>query len=363
MGKVLVSAMSWGLGHVTRDIPLIDEILRHGHEITINTTGRPLELMKKEYPQCEFIDFDCYPEFNPAISSFMLSFAAHIPDIMKAVVKENAELHSWLKTKKFDVIISDNRWGMYSRDVPSFFITHQLRVHTPSFLKLGGNLADYINSSKIKYFDKVIVPDNSPEIGSISGKLCVSRNPHIQKMTYYAGILASVKKSDLRYDIDYLISISGPGPQRDKLEKLILPQLSNLKGKKVVLLGKPNEDKEYFLDGDTLVKSHAQRSVISELMNKTRFIISRSGYTTVMEIAELEKRKALFIPTPGQAEQEYLSDYYMRKGWFYSVRQDRLDLLSDVETAENYSGFPPLPKTKDNARRTYEDLFSEELGG
>ena len=42
MGHVFVSPLNWGLGHSTRDISLIEELLHRGHEVTIGTSGNAL---------------------------------------------------------------------------------------------------------------------------------------------------------------------------------------------------------------------------------------------------------------------------------------------------------------------------------
>ena len=39
-----------------------------------------------------------------------------------------------LRQDRYDLIISDNRLGVYSPVVPSVFITHQLRYHLPMML-------------------------------------------------------------------------------------------------------------------------------------------------------------------------------------------------------------------------------------
>jgi UDP-N-acetylglucosamine:LPS N-acetylglucosamine transferase len=145
------------------------------------------------------------------------------------------------------------------------------------------------------------------------------------------------------------------------LESIIMKQVGELPGKKMVLLGKPSENSEYKLDELTTVKSHAGREEMSVLMNRAKFIISRSGYTTVMEIAELGKKKCLFMPTPGQTEQVYLSQYYQEKGWFYSKSQYALDLVKDVQEAKKYSGFPPMPDSESNAKKLYKELFAPYL--
>jgi len=44
-----------------------------------------------------------------------------------------------------------------------------------------------------------------------------------------------------------------------------------------------------------------------------------------MELLAL-KKSALFVPTPGQTEQEYLAEYYEKEGLFSHCTQDKLDL-------------------------------------
>ena len=82
-----------------------------------------------------------------------------------------------------------------------------------------------------------------------------------------------------------------------------------------------------------------------------------------MEIAELGKRHALFIPTPGQTEQEYLSWYYEKQGWFHSQSQYRLDLSADIRIARQpcYTGFPVMQKTEENVKRLYDHVLAQYL--
>ena len=113
--------------------------------------------------------------------------------------------------------------------------------------------------------------------------------------------------------------------------------------------------------GDCTVIPYASTEEKEILMNRARFIICRSGYTSAMEIAELGKKQALFIPTPGQTEQEYLSGYYEQRRWFHSVSQYRLALDDDIAAAKNYTGFPEMGQTRENVGRLYREVFAEYL--
>ncbi len=361
MAHIFVSPLSWGLGHATRDIPIIRELLKRKHKITIASSGSSLVFLQEEFPECEFLKFPDYPTPYSGSIFFVLKFTAYIPLMIYAIRKEEQKARQKIEKNKYDLIIADNRFGVYSPNIPSFFISHQLRFSAPKIIPVAEEWAQSFNSRFHKNFTRVIVPDNRPDTVSLSGKLSVNTRQATLDRIYYAGILSSIRKIDIEEDIDFLFSVSGPEPQRTMLENIIIKQACKLPGKKMVLLGKPSENIEYKLDEFTTVKSHAGREEMSVLMNRAKFIISRSGYTTVMEIAELGKKKCLFIPTPGQTEQVYLSQYYQKKGWFYSKSQYYLDIVKDVEEAKKYSGFPSMPDSASNAEKLYEELFVQYL--
>ncbi|MCX9025605.1 MAG: glycosyltransferase [Candidatus Methanoperedens sp.] len=363
MSEILVSPLSWGLGHATRDIPIIRELMDHGHEVTIATSLGAFHLLKKECPDCEFIYFEDYPAPYSSTKYFLPKFIANIPVMAKAVSQEKKMIDKLISKNNYDAIISDNRLGVYSKKIPSFFISHQLSYSFPSYIRHAEILSQYVNEYFHKKFDRIIIPSNSPDDSGncLSGKLCRSARKTTNMKAYYAGILSSVQKLDVPEDLDFLITISGPEPQRTILEKIVLKQVQELPGEKMVLLGRPQVNFEKKLDSRTTVKSYATEEEKALLMNRAKFIISRSGYTTMMDIAELGKKHGVFIPTPGQTEQEYLSQYYHEQKWFYSNSQYRLNLIKDIENAEGYNGFPEMPKTEENMKRLYEEVFAGYL--
>jgi hypothetical protein len=363
MGHVFVSPLNWGLGHSTRDIPIIEELLRQGHEVTIGSSGNALALLKKECPECNFLLFKDYPVPYSDSRFFLPHFAACLPGLLQAIAQEKKRFEGILAENRFDLIISDNRMSVYSPSVPSYFITHQLRYSMPGYLYPFEMLTVPFNSFIHSKFQGVIVPDTDPNGCSknLSGKLCRTNLNATKRRVYYAGILTSARKKTVAEDLDYLAIVSGPEPQRTKLEEIILKQVQKLPGEKVVLLGSPQKDSHQKLDGHTTVHSYVSTDEKAELMNRARFIITRSGYTTMMELAELDKKHGLFTPTPGQTEQEYLSRYYARQGWFLSKSQYRLRLAEDVKEAMNYRGFPEMRKTRENVERLYQDVFRRHL--
>jgi hypothetical protein len=281
--------------------------------------------------------------------------------MLKAVADERRTLAKITADNQFDLIISDNRLGVYSDKIPSLFITHQLHYHLPlvawPFELAAVQLNGYLHSK----YERVIVPDNPPGPSALAGKLSRADTESTSSRAYYAGILTSTKKQDVAQDLDYLFLISGPEPQRTELEHIILPKIQELDGTSAVLLGSPNRKELESPTGRCRVMSYASTAEKELLMNRAKCIVCRSGYTSMMELAELKKRRALFIPTPGQTEQEYLSWYYQKCGWFASTSQYDLDLHRDIARAGACTGFPEMPGTEENVRRLYHDVLAPYL--
>ena len=361
MAQVLLSPLSWGLGHAMRDIPIIRTLLAHDHDVTIAACGNALNALKQEFPQCRFIESEDYPSPYSSGSLFLPKFFLYLPILLNAVANERRQLEKILAKEEYDLIISDNRLGMYSEEVPSVFITHQLHYHMPFALWPVELFALRINTFLHQKYDRVIVPDNPPGPLSLAGKLSRPGSAETELRAFFSGILTSTQKLDCAEDLDYLVLISGPEPQRTKLEEILLPSITELDGKSVVLLGSPRRKAEVTGTDSCIVKGYVSNEEKVQLMNRAKFVICRSGYTTMMELAELKKKHGLFIPTPGQTEQEYLSWYYQKQGWFYSQSQYKLNLAVDIPAAREYSGFPDVRLTKENVSRLYEDLLAGYL--
>jgi hypothetical protein len=344
-----------------RDIPVIKALVDHGHEVTIAACGNALTVLQREFPSCRFIEFEDYPSPYSSGRFFLPKLALYFPVLLRAVARERRETERIISRNPFDLVISDNRLGVYSRQVPSLFITHQLHFHLPPALWPVELFASLLNRFHHGKFDRVIVPDNPPGPLSLAGKLSRPDSDAARSRAFFAGILTSIPRQHIPLNLDYLVLISGPEPQRTRLEEILLPMARELDGSSVVLLGSPQRRCEITGSGDCSIRTYVTNEEKAALMNRAKFVICRSGYTTMMELAELGKKAGLFIPTPGQTEQEYLSWYYEQKGWFFSKSQYHLDLPADISIARKYAGFPDMPATEENARNLYDNLLSGYL--
>ncbi|MDD1703155.1 MAG: hypothetical protein LUQ31_09275, partial [Methanoregula sp.] len=210
-------------------------------------------------------------------------------------------------------------------------------------------------------FDHIIVPDNPPGPTSLAGKLSRPDTDSTRDRVFFSGILSGARNIVCRQDLDYLFVISGPEPQRSAFETIILEKAGDFDGNGVILLGSPQKPFAKTKAGRCTCVTYVPTEEKIELMNRARCICCRSGYTTMMELAELGKNRALLIPTPGQPEQEYLSSYYEQQDWYHSTPQEKIDLNDDFSATLDYHGFPDMPKTGQNTQRIYDELLAGYL--
>ncbi|MCL4542353.1 MAG: glycosyltransferase [Deltaproteobacteria bacterium] len=347
--KILFSLCSWGLGHATRSLPILRRLVKDSHEVIIYTSGRSLALLQSELKDgVRFIASVPYPSPYSDKIGFAFRFIKTAPKIIKIIKEENLEVAKIAAENKVGLIISDSRFGSYSKSLPSYLLFHQLRFIAPLRLLPAEMVTEFYNHNLQNKFEKIIVPDYAEN--SLSGDLSHNLRYFKSEKIEYIGILSDYEILDVKQDIDYLFSISGPEPTRTVLEEKLFSQLPLLNGSKIaVALGKPGKFTKEVI-GNTVIYSYLEKARRDELMNRARIVVSRSGYTTVMDVAEIN-RNALFIPTPGQTEQVYLANHLEKAGFFHSVKQRKLKLDKDTGDAFKYKGYFPPWKTKDSVER------------
>ncbi|MEJ0102878.1 MAG: glycosyltransferase [Bacteroidota bacterium] len=236
------------------------------------------------------------------------------PRILKTIKNENEWLKEMVDEYKFDAVISDNRFGLYHAAVPSVFITHQLRIKTP-FGKWSESILQKRNYRFINRFSECWVPDEEGE-NNLAGELS-----HPKKLpgkpVYYIGILSRLKRNNIAEKKKHLfISLSGPEPQRTLFENKIVNDISHYNGTATVVRGLPDSSSLIPSTNDIKFYNHLPADEYNKEMEMAELVISRSGYSTVMDIVRLRK-KSILIPTPGQTEQEYLANYLFKKQKYF----------------------------------------------
>ena len=273
-------------------------------------------LLKKEFPDLKFYSLPPYNiEYN--YNSMVLNMIFQSGKIQQAIKNEQRVIKKIINIEKPDLIISDNRFGFRDDKIKSIFISHQINIqHKNPIVKF---IANIINHHFIKKFDELWIPDFEGE-KSIAGELsdCRLVIPH-----KYIGIQSALKKEDLPIKYDICLILSGPEPSRSDLEELAIEQSLKYSKNIIIIQGKMDENREKYLKDNVLLKSHASGKELNDIVNQSELIICRSGYSSVMDMVKLGKR-AIFIPTPGQTEQEYLGEYLAVNGLFKSQKQSEI---------------------------------------
>ncbi|MFA9461098.1 glycosyltransferase [Thiohalorhabdus sp. Cl-TMA] len=352
--KILFAVHDWGLGHATRVLPLIRGLLDAGHSVIILSTGRALELLRGELDdRCNFIELKDIPKpFSRTAAAFYVKMSLSLPMMFRTFQRERRFTRSLCRREGIDRIVSDSRIGVCIPEVPSYFLFHSMRQIIPGRPYW---LEKMVEGSQMRMFanaQRILVPDEA-EDGGLSGDLSHNLSCDWKGRLAYIGPLSTISPQSGDQDLDYFISISGEEPQRSMLERRVLDQVEGLPGRVVVTLGKPEAETRSLSRGRIDVYNYLGRHDQQDMMNRARVVVCRSGYTTLMELAQLGK-KALFIPTIGQSEQEYLARYHMERGHTYTVPQNHLDLARDAALAETYHGLPRMPPAAESVRRFLE---------
>lgn len=343
--EILISPLDWGLGHASRCIPIIREFLSNGANVTIAASGRSLNFLKKEFPDLQFIDL---PGFSPTYSSsgkMLFKMMSLIPQFIYYLISENLQISKIIKLRKFDLIISDNRYGVFNKKVKSVIIIHQIRIKAPKQLQWIEPLLFSVNKFLLIPFKEVWIPDY-PSGENLSGDL--SHNIPVPDGTVYIGPLSrfmstASDKINRKHGEYILILLSGQEPQRTILEKSILQQVHKVPENFVMVQGIP-EASGVKKDGNIRILSHVLSQEAESLILNSKLIICRPGYSTIMDL-DILGAKAMFIATPGQTEQEYLAEYYHNSGIALSVKQEDIDLRTQIPLAYQFTGFQKRQKT------------------
>lgn len=331
--RILVAPLNWGLGHVTRCIPLIQELERLGAEVVLGSDGVALHLLKAEFPHLQVLELPSY-HIRYQSSNMVWNIGRQLPRIVWAVRSEQWATERAVRALGIKGILSDNRYGCFSRRASSVMLTHQLHLRVPGpALEWSANRVLGLALSK---FNAVWVPDVAGA-DCLSGKL--SHGATVHPETHYAGVLSRMQAYERDYEYDVAVVLSGPEPQRSILEQRLLDQAISLPQKFIFVQGRTQAKKHYYAADNVEVVSYLTSRDLNDVLLASKTLVCRSGYSSIMDLVALGK-KAILIPTPGQTEQEYLADYLAERNAYLIQKQESIDLLAAIMNVGRTSGIP-----------------------
>ena len=324
--NILICPLEWGLGHSTRMIYLAGRLLEMGNNIIIGAGKEYHQLFKDELPGVSCITFN---GFKPRYSGFLPQYFILLlktPFLIYHIFREHNRLKKLIEKHKIDIVISDNRFGLWNKKVKTVYVTHMPRIPLPKalrFIEIAGIL---MHREIIKKYSYCFIPDLPGEL-NISGRL--SHGLKLPDNVRFTGIISrfmlhlSAPAASTSISKHNTIILSGPEPQRGILKRRLAVIFKGKEITTVVLEGRADKGREIRKDGNILYYTHLPASEMKPMITESENIITRSGYTSIMDLISLNC-SALLIPTPGQTEQEYLADYLTGKGWFSSISQSEI---------------------------------------
>lgn len=331
--RLLIAPLDWGLGHATRCIPVIRELLKEGAEVFLAGEGQTATLLRTEFPDLPLLSLKGYRvQYAAGRWELMGKLLLQIPKIIDAMDEEHHWLQDAVEEYDFNGVISDNRYGLYSDAVPSVIITHQLLVRSGAGLWADRQLQK-LHYGYIQSFGECWVPDVT-DTPSLGGELS---HPRVMPAvpTHYIGNLSRFGSPAITSPKHLLIMLSGPEPQRTLLEEAICAQLPSFSDPVVLVRGLPGSTDTLSLGANITVFNHLPAAALEAVIREAKLVIARTGYSTVMDLVRLQKRSIL-IPTPGQTEQEYLGEHLMKESVALCLPQGRFKLKPALDLASTF---------------------------
>ena len=326
--------LDWGLGHVTRSVPVISSLLEQGHAVTLGGSGFGKELLRVHFPHLSIVDLPSY-RVNYRINPFWWGMVLQLPRINKAIQKEKRIIKNWALKERPDIIISDNRLGLFHSSARCIYMTHQLQV---PFGALGA-VASLIHRRYIYRFQELWIPDDRSQ--PLSGKLSSGSEAHGLPVKFI-GHPSRFGQSQEKGDGSVLILLSGPEPRRSSLEERLLMQTAKMREQTFTLVRGTEAPLVASASENVRVLNWTSGTQLEELLRSCSVVVARSGYSTLLDLCHARK-PLIAIPTPGQGEQVYLGKMHSEAGRILCAHEDDIDLEKEVAHARSFAGRLPEP--------------------
>ncbi|PKR79592.1 hypothetical protein CW751_14335 [Brumimicrobium salinarum] len=310
-----MSPLNWGLGHVCRTIPIIKQLIAQGNEVIICCDENQEVIYRQYFPEIWYVPHQGYPFDFKGKGKWALDILRKMPALHDFLTSEKNKVQDWVEKFNPDLIISDQRYGFISKTVKSVIITHQLSLPTAPW----SFLAQVWNRKFLKKFDEIWIPDELDQV--YSGNLSNGNFKNKHFIGIQSRFTNNHQSRNGNAKFAYLGIVSGPPPYQQQLFDLLFLKFKGISEKTAIitpscmLTSNENTGKITFI-------SAPQPAEISNLIHDSEVVVSRCGYTTLMDLTKT-RSKAILIPTPKQAEQEYLHSLHENhERWHFATEKD-----------------------------------------
>ncbi len=399
--KILVAPLDWGLGHATRCVPVIREFLAQGAEVELAVVKANAGFFREVFPELRQRVAPgynvVYPKYGFNMALWLLKNSAHLNAVMRY---EHRYAEEMVERHGYDVLFSDNRFAFFSKKAYSVYMTHQRRIAFPPALVALEGIGIRWHRARMRNFDEVWVPDvetapgyagalshlpahgqqvtgggrdsrgerasfgvgGAPAVrfvGPLSrfdapcsgaSRVAGSLNAHESP----AGGLKTGSLNAGKYRV--VAVISGVEPARTQFENRLRDILRDVPGDHLMILGKPQAPRMHWTEGNIEFVTHLPTGEFARAVRDADWVISRGGYSTVMDMAYLGA-KCIFVPTPGQYEQVVLARDLATAGYAVNIPANRLSVESLLDAFKGNVALP-RPQQAGVLENAVKDLFS-----
>lgn len=304
--RILICPLNWGIGHATRMVAYAQHLERVGNTVSVMGAEQVLDVFKEEMPSVQRIPFVDIKVTYAHSDKIVRKIILHTPVYLISAFREHRALQRLLRNYEFDVVISDNRPALWTKQVKSYYITHQLSLKLSNGWQWAEALANRVHHWFIRQYDACLIPDLEGD-ESLSGELSKAPFPGVE-VKYIGWLSRFTKPEKLPQKENYtLLILSGVEPHRSFLREAVVKKYKE-NGEQLIIAG----DNKASTVGNVVSLPYVRTEALKPLMLSAKHIICRSGYSMLMDLKVLGCEAEL-IPTPGQPEQVYLAEIHAKK--------------------------------------------------
>lgn len=325
--RILVAPLDWGLGHATRCVPIIEYLLQQNQQVLLAGAGESLAFLRATFPELPSRSMPAYQVQYSRGKRQLAKILQQVPRLWRVIRAEHRLLAQWVAAHTIDAVISDNRYGLWHPRISTVCICHQISPLLRVRPHIAEPLVARAHGWHLDRFGAVWIPDS--EEAQLAGRL--AHGVSLPKQHQYIGPLSRFRAADFRPTPPpgrhWLAILSGPEPQRSMLEAEIYRQFRQLGTATMTLVrGKPGGIAPLPPQPGMTIHSFLKGEELLREIERAHIVVSRSGYSSLMDYAALGLKQLLLIPTPGQTEQEYLAHVWQAQGRAWVQSQDQLAL-------------------------------------